>query len=136
MSKNWFLTKTYRRTIKNSTTGEEAWVELRPLNAGDHCAILDAMQMGADGEEMLMKPQLGHQKLLTVSKALVDWELEGETTLEAVSMLPIDVIDQIFDFVQIPGVPEEEKPEVAADPLPSGSGESEPTAVPHVAAVS
>ena len=98
---------TYKRTIKDPDTGDEATITLRPLNAGDRAELQDLtrMQMGDEGSAEL---RLGQMQLITVSRAIVDWTLDEPTTPEAVAMLHPDVFDDIYSHISWGSVPVEE----------------------------
>ena len=111
---------TYKRTIKDPDTGDEATITLRPLNAGDRAELQDLtrMQMGDEGSAEL---RLGQMQLITVSRAIVDWTLDEPTTPEAVAMLHPDVFDDIYSHISWGSVPTEEPAD--ASPLDGTEGE-------------
>lgn len=99
--------ETYKRTITDPVSGEEAEVELRPLNAGDRAALEDTIRMEAgDSNPQVL---LGTMRRLTVERALVGWSLEVSPTPETIKSLNPDVFEQIFEHVNMGGVTEDPK---------------------------
>jgi hypothetical protein len=113
----WFVPgETYRRELRHPDSGEESYVVLRPLNAGDRAELEDTVQIEAgeqreDGEEAVPRTtvRMGLMKLLTVERAVVEWGLPVSPTRETIRRLDPEVLDAIFALVSFGGIPEEEE---------------------------
>ena len=97
-------TELYEREV-TAPDGSTGKVRLRRLNAGDQAAIQDTLRM-AIGDEADAALKIGTMRMLTVSRALVDWDLPGpKPSPEAISQLEPDVFEQIYGFVEIGSPP-------------------------------
>lgn len=98
----WFTpTQTYVKTIKDPESDETATVTLRPLNAQDRAAIEDTLQMHGDSEgQVTPQMKLGTMRMLTVTRATVDWSIPGPKPNETtIASLDPRVFEQLWDAV-------------------------------------
>jgi hypothetical protein len=123
--------KTYDRKVKDPSSGEEATVTFRPLNAGDEADIDEsALEITADG---IARMRSGLQKFLTLERAVVAWTIPGvEPTAHGIRHLQSAVVDELMQHVSFGVVPEEP----AEDPLAGTANGATSKSEKQLAAVS
>ena len=102
-----FFTKPepYKREVEFE--GEKGEITLRRLNAGDQAAIQDTLRMSIS-EDSDASLAIGTMRMLTVQRALLDWDWHPKPTPETIAQLEPDVFEQIYSFCEI-GTPPTER---------------------------
>lgn len=131
-------TERYDRTIRDARDGTEWTATYRPLTAGDRAVLQDLTRMAIAGdtdEQATAEMRLGAAQILTLDRALVDWNLPLAKTRATIEALHPDIFDALFEHVSWGSIPDEPvlEAERTTDPLASSndgqrSGSDEPTA--------
>jgi hypothetical protein len=123
---DWFVGgETYRRTITHPITGENGWVDLRPLNAGDRAELQDLVRMQFSSQdddtadETSAALRVGAMQLLTLERAIVEWSLPSPPSPVTIRQLHPEVFSQIYAEVSWGRVPPPETEEEKGHPLPA-----------------
>lgn len=129
-------TARYERVIRDPRDGHEWHATYKPLTAGDRAVLQDLTRMSVnteEGEEQSAEMRLGAAQILTLDRAIIDWDLPLSKTRATIEALHPDIFDLLFAEISWGSIPEDTELEAEAtvDPLPSTSGSAgESAAVP------
>lgn len=116
--------------------GEKGTITLRRLNAGDQAEIQDRLRMSFEDNDA--RPAIGTMRMLTVQRALLDWDFPGpKPSPESIAQLEPEVFEQIYSHCEIgtpPTPPETEQapengsaPQAAEAPPPQPKKQARPS---------